>query len=47
MFPLCSHPWEACPFLNGHGTGVDKEGVNGSGREGTGGEEGAGTVDSM
>ena len=23
---LCASPWEACPFLNGDGGGVDAEG---------------------
>lgn len=46
MFPAL-FKWEGCLFLNGHGTGVDREGEDGSGKEGTGGEEGVGTVDSM
>lgn len=34
---LCVSPWEACPFLNGDGGGVDGKGVDGK-VEGTGGE---------
>lgn len=39
---LCSSPWEACPFLNGHGGGVNGEGGDGGRWEwgGMGGKEG-------
>ena len=35
---LCVSPWEACPFLNGDGGGVDGKMAEGKG-EGTGGED--------
>lgn len=38
---LCASPWEACPFLNGEGGGVDGEGLGVGEEEG---EEGRETV---
>ena len=40
MSQLCSSPWEACPFMNENGGGV--EGVDGVTREEKGGETAVG-----